>query len=170
MTEPVKIEQLDGGTVVRLTLAQPERRNAMSAELMSALAQGIKTAKDGGARAIVLAAEGPVFCAGADLAGLRHLSSEEERKRQLPAHLERISLLTRETLSLLIAPGVISIAALNGPAVGAGCLMALCCDFRFSVPDASFWFPEVRYGRAGYLAAMRIMTAHLGTAMTSGCS
>lgn len=166
MNPSVKFEEIDGGAVVRLTLARPERRNAMSAELMADLAAALKSCISNGARALVLAAEGPVFSAGADLSGLKHIEDEAERKRLLPAHLEKISQLTREALSLLNSTELPSVAAITGSAVGAGVMLPFSCDFRISVANATFWCPEVRYGRAGYLAPIKIMTAYLGPALS----
>jgi enoyl-CoA hydratase len=121
-----------GDGVVLLTLDVPERRNAMTAELTAAWAEAL--------RVVVVTGAGSSFCAGGDLswlAGGEELGVDELRARMLPFY--RTWLAVRE----LEVP---TIAALNGPAVGAGLALALACDLRYAVPAAKLSAPFTALG------------------------
>src|SRR6059058_1614158 len=122
--EPLRIERRNDG-VVLLTLALPERRNAMTGELTSAFGAAIDALRpDRSVRCVVVTGEGSAFCAGGDLSWIAEspdLSVDKIRDRMLPFY--RVWLSIRE----LEVP---SIAAVNGPAVGAGLCLALACGPR----------------------------------------
>lgn len=107
-----------------LRLADPEHRNALSKRLSDDLAASVRWALDHDARAIVLSAEPPVFSAGGSLDGL--LSQE------FP-----LSEMYAGFLALAAAP-VPTIAAVGGPAIGAGVNLALACDVVLTSPGARF--------------------------------
>ncbi|MGI8335544.1 enoyl-CoA hydratase-related protein [Actinomadura scrupuli] len=114
---------LDAG-VARLRLADPRHRNALSKRLSDDLADAVDRALAGGARAIVLTAEPPVFCAGGSLDGLLD--------RRVPL-AEMYAGMTR----LAEAP-VPTIAAVGGPAIGAGVNLPLACDIVIAGTSARF--------------------------------
>lgn len=117
------------GPVLVCTIDRPERRNALDAphlEQLSAVAADI-----GDARAMVLAGEGPAFCAGADLG---HVEDQEA------------AALVRRTLDALSRLPICTIAAVEGPALGAGCQLALACDLRVVGPRARFGVPSSKLG------------------------
>jgi len=120
-------------------LDRPDRRNALNAELCDELRGHLGRSHH--LRAIVVAAEGPAFCAGADIVrrtaehtGLAHGREDSFR----PA----FELLCNE-IEQHPAPVV---AAVHGPAIGAGCQLAVACDFRVAGPDAVFGIPASKLG------------------------
>jgi methylglutaconyl-CoA hydratase len=126
------------GDVLRVTLARPERRNAFDAELIAQLTHAFADAGD--ARAVVLAGEGPSFCAGADIEWQRSsidLSFDENVEDAL--RLYRLC----ETIDLCPAPVV---ARIHGHALGGGAGLAACSDVAVAADDAVFGFSEVKLG------------------------
>jgi methylglutaconyl-CoA hydratase len=126
------------GPVLRVTLARPERRNAFDAELIADLTEAF--ADVGDARAVVLAGEGPSFCAGADVEWQRSsidLSFDENVEDAL--RLYRMC----ETIDRCPAPVV---ARVHGYALGGGSGLVACADVAVAAPDATFGFSEVKLG------------------------
>jgi methylglutaconyl-CoA hydratase len=126
------------GSVLRITLARPERRNAFDAALIAELADAFTDVGD--ARAIVLAGEGPSFCAGADVEWQRSsidLSFDENAEDAL--RLYRML----ETVDSCPAPVV---ARVQGYALGGGSGLVACADIAVAADDAVFGFSEVRLG------------------------
>ncbi len=117
--------------VAVLEMNRPERRNALNAELCTAVHSGLDAAVAAGARAIVLTGEGSSFCAGADLT---ILSGDD----YLP-------ILVGMLRAVVDAP-VPVIAAINGPALGAGTQLAVACDIRVAAPTAIFGLPTAKLG------------------------
>jgi len=117
--------------VAVLELNRPERRNALNAELCTAIHSGIGEAIAAGARAIVLTGEGSAFCAGADL---NTMVGDD----YLPTLVGMLR-------AVLEAPLPV-IAAINGPALGAGTQLAAVCDFRVGAPTAIFGLPTAKLG------------------------
>jgi enoyl-CoA hydratase len=117
-----------------ITLSRPERRNALDAELCAAIADAVEefVAADDPVRVILVRAEGPAFCAGANLKGGVYASG-------FFATVERMIRAISE------AP-VPVIADVQGPAVGAGCQLVLACDLRVMGPKARVWVPAVHHG------------------------
>jgi methylglutaconyl-CoA hydratase len=126
------------GAVLRITLARPDRRNAFGAALIGELTDAF--ADVGDARAVVLAGEGPSFCAGADVEWQRaalDLTYDE--------NVEDASRLYRmlETIDACPAPVV---ARIHGFALGGGSGLAACADVALAAEDAIFGFSEVKLG------------------------
>jgi methylglutaconyl-CoA hydratase len=127
-----------GGGVLRITLAKPERRNAFDAELIAELYQAFSDVGD--ARVVVLAGDGPSFCAGADVEWQRSsidLSFEENVQDAL--RLYRMM----DAVDSCPAPLV---ARVQGFALGGGSGLVACSDVVVAAPDAMFGFTEVRLG------------------------
>ena len=132
----LRIERDDA--VLRVILARPERRNAFDAGLIAELTEAFTDVGD--ARAIVLAGEGPAFCAGADVEWQRSsidLSFEDNVEDAL--RLYRMC----ETIDRCPAPVV---GRIQGYALGGGSGLAACCDIAIAEPDAVFGFSEVKLG------------------------
>jgi enoyl-CoA hydratase len=136
----VRIEALDAG-VRLLTLTDPEKRNAMGREMSRQLVAACGALnEDADARVLVVTGEGESFCAGADLPELfgQADGSIVETHTRLQRYYQAF-LQVRE----LPFP---TIAAVNGPAVGAGLNLALSCDLRIAAPAATFGATFARIG------------------------
>lgn len=132
----VRIER--DGPLLRVTLARPERRNALDPVLISELTEAFCAV--GEARAVVLAGDGPSFCAGADIEWMRSsvdLSFEENVEDAL-----RLRALF-EAIDGCPAPVV---ARVHGHVLGGGCGLVACCDVAVAPDDAVFAFSEVKLG------------------------
>lgn len=112
------------------TIDRPERRNALDAEHLDALTAVLAEVPDE-VRVIVLTGEGSAFCAGADLTRVED--------RDAAAHV-------RTMLDVLERQPRCTIAAVNGPAMGAGTQVALSCDLRVVGDGAKFGIPSARLG------------------------
>ena len=120
------------GHVAVVTIDRPERRNAVDHATLDALVAALDGCGDA-VRALVLTGAAGHFCAGADLSGVEDGSFTEA----LHAVLGRLRL----------APFV-TIAAVDGAALGAGTQLAIACDLRLATPQASFGIPAGRLGLA----------------------
>jgi methylglutaconyl-CoA hydratase len=124
-----------------LTLNRPEKRNALSPELVATLHREIDQIwEDKNCKVLIITGAGKAFCAGADLAYLQELSRHDESENfadsQRLAHLfDKIYRLPKITIGMV-----------NGPALAGGCGLANCCDYIFADAEATFGFTEVRIG------------------------
>lgn len=135
------------GDVVILELQREQRRNALNLELCRQIHAGVDQAVDDGARAIVITGQGTAFCAGADLGGVYG-------DEFLEALYGMLSRLTRVPVPL--------IAAVNGPAIGAGTQLAMACDLRVADATAKFAVPTARNGMAVDAWTIRQLAALAG--------
>ena len=128
------------GEVATITLNRPERRNAVSPEMIAELLAALDEVEASRAGVLILTGAGKAFCSGMDLDALKALSS------QTPAqHLEDARTLARLCRRLWSFPKP-TIAAVNGSAIAGGCGLATLCDFTIAVAEAKFGYPEVRIG------------------------
>jgi enoyl-CoA hydratase/carnithine racemase len=131
------IHESQGG-VVRLTLNRPERRNALSRELLLRLAEAIDAiGADRSARVVIVAGNGPVFCSGHDLAEMAGLS--ESDSRALFELCSRVMLGLRQLEQPVIA-------RVHGVATAAGCQLVAACDLAVAAEAAAFATPGVKIG------------------------
>jgi methylglutaconyl-CoA hydratase len=124
-----------------ITLNRPDKRNALSHELVVELTACFKEAeRDEAVKVIILAANGDAFCAGADLGYLQRLQdfSYEE-------NLEDSNTLKQLFLTIYNLDKVV-VAQVQGHALAGGCGLATVCDFVFTVPEAKFGYTEVKIG------------------------
>jgi enoyl-CoA hydratase len=143
------------GQVLTLEMQRPERRNALNAELVDGLREAIEKASTEDVRAIVLTGQGHVFSSGADLSGGQGVADElPDKARALNFAIDR-------------AP-VPVIAAVNGPAIGAGVILSMICDLRVVAPDAYFQFPVAKYGIALDNWSIRRLTSLVGAGRARG--
>jgi enoyl-CoA hydratase len=156
---PIKIERRDTGVVV-LTLALPEQRNAMTAELTSAWVAAIDELRgDRSVRAVVVTGEGSAFCAGGDLSWIAEspdLGVDAVRDRMLPFYRSWLSVRELE---------VPTIAAINGHAIGAGLSLALACDLRYASAEAKVSVPFTALGMHPGMATTYLLTEVVGLAV-----
>lgn len=138
MASTVRVESEGDLSVV--TIARPERRNALDSATASALAQAIEDASRQ-TYAIVLTGAGEGFCAGGDLDELERwsVSGEDEVRSQFYASFPRM-------IRAIRAADAVVIAAINGAAVGAGMDLALACDLRVAAAGAKLGQVWVRLG------------------------
>jgi enoyl-CoA hydratase len=140
------------GDVTTLELQRPERRNALNSELVDGLREAVEKAVAEEVRAIVLTGQGTVFCAGADLSGDVFAADFPDKAIALNRAID--------------ATPVPVIAAINGPAIGAGVQLAMVCDLRVVAPDAYFQFPVAKYSLALDNWSIRRLTSLAGHGRT----
>ena len=136
------------GGIATVTLTRPDRRNSLSDAMLTELAAAFTELRDDATvRVVVVTGAPPVFSAGAD-AGLRSTMSAEERRRAFASSKSQFRRLFERANTVLEGLEQITIAAVNGHAVGGGWGLALACDFRLAAAEAQFWIPEVDLGVA----------------------
>ena len=127
-------------TVAVLRLNRPQRRNAMSDEMAGEFSSALDAVENSDAKALVLTGNGRAFCAGGDLQGFLQWAGAD------PAQVEAgLRQFYGSFLRILDLP-IPTVAAVNGPAVGAGACLAAACDLRVASEDASIGFTFVKLG------------------------
>jgi methylglutaconyl-CoA hydratase len=126
--------------IATITFNRPEKRNAISYELIQELIAALGEAESSAAQIVILTGAGKAFCSGMDLENLRTITSRSPEE----------NLLDSETMAGLFRAiyefPKVTIAAVNGPAVAGGCGIATLCDFTIAAKDAKFGYSEVRIG------------------------
>lgn len=124
-----------------ITLNRPEKRNALNAEMVTALKNAFTQAEnDENCKVIVLQANGEAFCAGADLAYLQQLQNNTyDENLQDSQHLMGLF------LQIYIHKKAV-IGKIQGHALAGGCGLATLCDISFSIPEAKYGYTEVKIG------------------------
>ncbi len=123
----------ESGGVGLVELDRPDRRNALDVAQCGRIVTAVGALVDGGARAIVVTGTGSSFCSGADFGEVYTDGFRDALYAALHAVAD--------------AP-VPTIAAVNGPAIGAGTQLAIACDLRIAAPEAVFAVPTARIGLA----------------------
>ena len=142
-TAPLRLDHRDGG-VLRITLVDAKRRNALSLRMIAALADAIAAAAaDPAVRVVILAAEGPAFCAGHDLKELTAARANPDRGRAVFA--ETMTSCAALMTSIVRCPKPV-IAEVAGVATAAGCQLVASCDLAVAAEGASFATPGVHIG------------------------
>ena len=163
-TDDISTEVTDG--VMRITLNRPERRNAMSNEMLRGLVASLgdaEVAADVGA--VVLTGAGGAFCAGGDVKGMAEAGGEggdSAVQYDARVHMQRRD--QRDTAGKLYELPKPTIAALPGPAAGAGLSIALSCDLRYASPNAIITTAFARVGFSGDYGGTYFMSRLIGTA------
>lgn len=132
-----------------ITLNRPDKRNALSHELVEELTQNFEKAeRDTAVKVVVLKANGESFCAGADLAYLQQLQNFSYEENLVDSnHLKDLFLKIYSLKKVVIAQ-------VQGHALAGGCGLATVCDFAFAVPEAKFGYTEVKIGFIPALVAV----------------
>jgi enoyl-CoA hydratase/carnithine racemase len=153
--------------IATITLNRPEKRNPINEEMLAEL-EGIllELRDDADARAVILTGTGNSFCAGADLSVVKGVTDPGERQRRFAEARNRRARLIGRTFALLENLEHLSVAAVNGFAIGGGWGLALACDFRIAVSGAQFWMPEVDLGVPLGLGSTARLFTMLGAART----
>src|SRR3954469_16444522 len=126
--------------VAILTLNRPEKRNAISFELIDDLLRALDEVRNSDAIVLIVTGAGKAFCSGMDLDNLKALLGRTPEQ-----NLQDSGTMVRLFRSLYEFPKV-TIAAVNGFAIAGGTGLALLCDFTLSVPEAKIGYTEVRIG------------------------
>ena len=141
---PVVLVEKQTPQITRITLNRPERRNALTIELMTELTEAVeKAAADQSQRVLILRGAGAAFCTGLDL---------NEAAEMLKAHAS--AEMVAKTLVTLGQTRLITIAAVHGAAVAGGAGIMSACDFVIAAERTKIGYPEVRRG----LVAGLVMT------------
>jgi methylglutaconyl-CoA hydratase len=141
-----------------LTLNRPDRRNALSHDMIAALHDAVnRAADDGGVRSVILTGAGPAFCSGLDLAELQEsLGAHRE-----PSPVWDDAILLANLYDRIYRLPKPTVAAINGPALAGGAGLVTVCDLAVSVPDARLGYPGVRRGLVAALLMPHLLR-HVG--------
>jgi len=126
--------------IATITLNRPDKRNAISYELIENLLAALDEVANSSALVLVLTGAGKAFCSGMDLEDLKALVGRSPEQS-----LKDSEIMARVFRTLYDFPRP-TIAAVNGAAIAGGCGLATLCDFTLAVPDAKFGYTEVRIG------------------------
>src|SRR5262249_9784980 len=139
----VLLRERDGDIAI-LVLNRPDARNSLSEAMLIALSHSLsEIAADKSVRAAVLAAKGPVFCAGHDLKELTSRRTDADGGR---AYFRQIMTLCSAMMQQIVNLPVPMIAAVQGMATAAGCQLVASCDLAIASTGAKFATPGVDIG------------------------
>jgi enoyl-CoA hydratase len=151
------------GPVTTLIFNRPEKRNPLNEEILLELEEMLQQVRDDPrVRVMIFTGSGNTFSAGADLSQIRGISDEHERQHIFADYRKRRGRLVARVLEVLVNLEPITIAAVNGYAVGGGWALVLGCDFKIAVEEAQFWFPEVDLGVPLSAGSTALLAAHVG--------
>jgi len=136
--ETVKLAE-DAG-IATITLNRPDKRNALSFQLLDELTRALDEVEKSTAQIVILTGAGKAFCAGMDLEELKTLTGKSHAENV--ADSRKMARIFRQ-LYEFSKP---TIAAVNGAAIAGGTGLATMCDFTLAVPEAKFGYTEVRIG------------------------
>lgn len=128
------------GNVAHITLNRPDKRNAISAQMIADLQSALDAIEKSHARVAIMTGAGKAFCAGMDLEMLAAIAKQSPAENQEDSR--RIAKMLRRIWSF---PRPL-IAAVNGAAYAGGCGIATLCDFTLAAPEAKFGYTEVKIG------------------------
>jgi methylglutaconyl-CoA hydratase len=134
----ITLHESDG--IALLTLNRPDKRNAISYELIGDLQHALEAISSSQSQVLIITGAGKAFCSGMDLDNLKSLIGRTEEQS-----LEDSRIMARLFRSIYDFPKP-TIAAVNGPAIAGGTGIATICDFTLGTPEAKFGYTEVRIG------------------------
>ncbi len=154
------------GAVATITFNRPERRNCMNPQVMNDLEDLIRDVRnDREVRVLIVTGAGVAFSAGADMSAVKGIKDREELVRVFSASRGEARAVGRAVgrcFDQITRLDCMTIAAVNGYAVGGGWALATAFDFIVSVEHAEFWVPEVELGAAFTGGPAMVMAARLG--------
>src|SRR5580700_11408753 len=132
------------GPVTTITFNRPERRNCMNRPVMTELEDRLREVRnDREVRVLIVTGTGAAFSAGADMTAVTGLTDSKERLRAFAASSGGVARMVGRTFDQITRLDCMTIAAVNGYAVGGGWALALAFDFIIAAESAEFWVPEV---------------------------
>lgn len=148
MTNLIRVKvHAPSGTII---MQRPEKRNALTRLMMVQLRQALDDLhQERQVRAVILTGAGTAFCAGLDLAEIHATLGAEDVLQQW----HRDTLQVKELLEMMLEFPKPIIAAVNGPAIGAGAGLVLASDIVLGTPDAQLGVPEPRWGLVSGIVA-----------------
>ena len=161
------LAEVDDGVAV-LTLNRPDRRNAFSQTMVDAMAQVLADVEvddevDDDVRCVVITGAGEAFCAGGDVKAMAERNAGDGRAITIDAAIHKQRLNQRATSGKLWSMPKPTIAAIPGPAAGAGLSLALACDLRYAVEGAVLTAAFARVGFAGDYGGTWFLTRLVGS-------
>jgi enoyl-CoA hydratase/carnithine racemase len=136
VTSGIAVEHPEAG-IVRLRLDRPERMNALGLEMTLAMTAAMADLAQTATRVLIITGTGRSFCAGADLKERRGMDADQRM-----AHNRAIN----AAVNAVAALPFVTVAAINGTALGGGCELMLACDLRLAAADAAMGLTESRIG------------------------
>lgn len=140
----ILLEELADNGVLRLTLNDAKRRNALSEEMMTKLATALTSASENeDIRTIILAGNGPAFCSGHDL---KQMSAARKNNDDGHAYFSKVFSSCSDLMQMIVNHPKPIIAEVSGVAAAAGCQLVACCDLAVAGESARFITPGVNIG------------------------
>lgn len=162
-TDHLLAEIVDGVAV--LTMNRPDRRNALSGPMLTAMGSVLAHVEsDDNVGCLVLTGAGGAFCAGGDVKGMADAGASGGGRRSVDAAIHRQRLEQRATSGRLWRMPKPTIAAIDGPAAGAGLSLALACDMRYASDTAFFTTAFARVGFSGDFGGTWLISRLVGSA------
>ena len=140
----ILLSDLDDEGILRLTLNDTARRNALSESMLGALSEAfVKTRSNPAVRVVILAANGPAFCAGHDLKEMTAGRANPDRGR---AYFTKVMAMCSGVMQAIVNCPKPVIAEVTGIATAAGCQLVASCDLAIAADTAQFSTPGVHIG------------------------
>ncbi len=159
------VQRSGQGPVAILTLNRPDRRNALSGDLIDELSEALREAElDNTVRSVILTGAGSCFCAGMDLKDFYTSDDTPESERSAIARVQSLADLMSQVHQIKKP----TIAALNGDAMAGGAGLASACDFVIAAERARIGYPEVRRGLVAAIV-MHDLVRQVGDRRARGC-
>jgi enoyl-CoA hydratase/carnithine racemase len=154
-------EQQDA--IATITFNRPERRNCMNREVMAEFERLITRVRDSReTRVLIVTGTGAAFSAGADLSGASEIADPAERRRVFAERNGGLARMIGRAFDQISRLDCMTIAAVNGYAVGGGWALVLAFDFIVAAAAAEFWVPEVDLGAPFTGGPAIVMAARMG--------
>jgi len=143
VNEPILLTSSESPAILVLTLNRPQKRNALSLELIEQVTAAVSAANgEPNRRVLILRGNGPAFCAGLDL-----------KEAASPAGGEKSADALSHMFAAIGNSPLVTIAAAHGAAMGGGAGLLSACDFVIAADDLTIAYPEVRRGLVAALVA-----------------
>src|SRR5215831_15719358 len=151
------------GLISTITFNRPERRNCMNREVMLEFEQLILRVRDDRTtRVLIVTGNGTAFSAGADVSGAKGITDPAERSRIFAGRNRGLPRIIGRVFDTILRLDCMTLAAVNGFAVGGGWALAAAFDFIIAAEAAQFWVPEVELGVPFAGLPAEVMAKRLG--------